>query len=212
MVKALIFDFDGVIVDSEPAHYSSFLKTLKPLGININEKRWYTEFVGTGSYSIMETLFQENGIKENVEDWVQKRKKVYWELIDNNELNEKNGIRTFLSEIRKMGKKTAIASGAHIDSINRILRIKKLESYFDFVLGRENVKNGKPHPEVFLKAAEMLGAKNTECIVIEDSKKGIEAAKSAGMKIVCLNSPFAEFRNCFKIINDYTEFPMGILE
>ena len=202
MAKAVVFDFDGVIVDSEPLHYRTFCQTLKPLGIRIGWSRWYEDFAGTGSRKIIAKLFDEYGIKEDVGVWVEKRKALFASYAKQGKLKPRKGIRKFLSKLKTLNIKTAIASGGHTTHIESLLTLMKLDGMFDAIVGGDSVKNGKPDPEIFLLAAKKLGVKPEECIAIEDSQAGCEAAASAGMKLINMRSPISQKISSYAAIID----------
>lgn len=213
MVKAVIFDFDGVIVKSEPLHYRTFRQILAPLGIRINRARWYKEFAGTGSRSIISRLFAEHGIEEDVEEYVQRRKRLYADYVKKDGLRPNKGLRRFLTRLKTLDIRTAIASGGHNSNIELVLSKIGMSGMFDAVVGSADVKRSKPDPEVFIVAARKLHMKPAECVVVEDSIPGTEAACRAGMKVVCFDSPARKALNnsCIKIIDDYSEFPLEVL-
>lgn len=216
MKKALIFDFDGVVVKSEPLHYRTFVETLSRFGIRIARGRWYKEFAGTGSGSIIRRLLEENGVEADLEKLVQERKALYRSYVERGLLRPNKGIRRFLARLKTENPKlkTAIASGGHSSNIKAALRILKLSEYFEVVIGIESVSKGKPDPEGFLLAAKRLGVPPERCIVIEDSIPGSMAADRAGMRLVCFDSPArnALKGSAIKIIKDFSEFPFELLE
>ena len=214
MVRAVIFDFDGVIVDSEPLHYRTFCETLKPLGIEIDKHRWYKDFAGTGSRKIIAKLCDEYGITEDIRVWVEKRKVLFASYAKQGKLKPRKGLMKFLPELKTRNIKTAIASGGHIAHIESLLSLMKLNGRFDVIVGGDSVKNGKPDPEIFLLAARMIGAKPEECIAIEDSPAGCEAVLRSGMSLVCFDSPARKTLNvsCIKTIDSYSEFPLELLD
>ena len=215
--KALIFDFDGVIVKSEPLHYKTFCEILEPLGIRIARHRWYKEFAGTGSRSIIARLLEENKIKigaAELDALIEKRKNLFTKYVANGNLKPNPGLRKFLIKIKSKGIKTAIASGGHRSNIEQILSMLKLNTFFDVIVGGEEAQNRKPHPEIFLRAAAKLGVGTNKCVAIEDSIPGAIAARRAGMALVCFDSPSRKSLNsrCVKLITSYSEFPLGLLE
>ena len=216
MIKAVLFDFDGVVVDSEPVHYRTFMEFTKPLGITVDKKRWYREFAGTGSENIFTVLLGEAGItdRKTINDYVERRKRVYSGLIKKGEVKEKKGIREFLEILRKKKMKTAVVSGGHRENIRLALSVLGLGKYFDIVVGSRDYKKRKPNPDAFLTAAEKLGVKPSECMAIEDSLSGFKAAKNAWMKIVIVDSPAVEYIDKAKVeavIKDFREFPAELL-
>ncbi|MCX6772331.1 MAG: HAD family phosphatase [Candidatus Micrarchaeota archaeon] len=185
-IKAIIFDLDGVVVDSEHAHLATFNQALEELGIKIEEKTWKHNYTGVGSYRILEDLFRKNHLPYNVKEWVGKRAEIYQKYIEKNGLPEIPGFVAFHSFIKKHGIKTIVASGGHRPHIAASLRSIGLPKMK--YVGLEDVKNPKPHPEMFLLAAKKIGVKPSECIVFEDSLAGVTAARSAGMACIALST------------------------
>lgn len=211
MIRAVLFDFDGVVVQSEPLHLRSFRELLAPFGVQISEERWYREFTGIGSTAILTALFRDFGIQEDVKTWVEKRKAHYQKLVQQGKLKTIPGARSFLRLLKKKGIRTAIVSGGHSTNIQLVLEKLKLSPFFDTIVSLEDVQNRKPHPEGFLLAAQRLGVKPDECIAIEDSPNGISAAHAAKMKVVCVRSPAPiDLNKCDFVIGDYTEFPRDL--
>ena len=186
MIKAVLFDFDGVVVQSEPLHMRTFLELLAPYGITVPEKRWYREFAGTGSRHIFEVLIQENGLGLDVDALVARRKAAYEARVRAGELEETSGVRDFISLIRKRGIRTAIVSGSHRTNVQAALEVLHLGGLFDFIVSGDDLRERKPDPGPFLHAAKAFGVSPSECLVIEDSYSGCEAAKRAGMKLAWL--------------------------
>lgn len=213
MIKAVLFDFDGVVVQSEPLHLRSFRELLAPFGVKIPKARWYKEFAGIGSPSIMAILFQDFGVQEDVRTWVEKRKKHYQHLVIQGKLKPAKGIREFLQKLKKKGIKTAIVSGGHSSNIKLVLEKLGLSRFFDTIVSVESVQNRKPHPDCFLLAAKKFGVTPNECIAIEDSPNGISSAHAAGMCIVCVKSsaPIDQSK-CNFIIKDFKEFPKDLIK
>ena len=208
MIKAVLFDFDGVVVQSEPMHLLSFRELLLPLGIKISKERWYKEFTGIGSTAIMARLFEDYSVKKDVKIWVEKRKRLYQKYIMEGKIKSVPGVRGFLQKLKMQKIKTAIVSGGHGTNIRLVLERLKLTQFFEVIIGLEDVQQRKPHPEGFLLAAQRLGVKPTECIAIEDSPNGMAAAHAAKMQVVCVSSPAKIDRGkCKFVIKDFSKFP-----
>lgn len=186
MIKAVLFDFDGVVVQSEPLHMRTFLELLAPHGIKVPKSRWYREFAGTGSRHIFEVLIRENGLALDVDGLVARRKQAYEARVRAGELSETPGVREFISMLRGRGIKTAIVSGSHSTNVQAALETLGLSGLFDIVVSGDDLKERKPEPGPFLHAAKKLGIAAPDCLVIEDSYAGCESARRAGMRLVWL--------------------------
>ncbi|MFA4983093.1 MAG: HAD-IA family hydrolase [Candidatus Micrarchaeia archaeon] len=184
--RAVIFDLDGVVVDSERAHLVTFNKAFAPLGAKISESRWRRHYTGVGSFAIVEDLFKRNGINANVCDWVGKRASVYQRHVEKHGLPAISGFKGFHSLLIKNGLKVAVGSGGHKPHIAASLKSIGLAN--TPFIGLEDVKNAKPAPDTFLKAASLVGAQPDECVVVEDSLSGLRAAAAAGMPAIALTT------------------------
>ncbi|MCX6777189.1 MAG: HAD family phosphatase [Candidatus Micrarchaeota archaeon] len=212
MIKAIIFDFDGVVAHSEPLHRKSFNMTLKQLGITIPRKLYWEKYVGLGSLSIMEDIFRTHGIRRSARFWVGKRMKVFRELVKREGVRPVKGFMKFNRLLDKIGMKKIIASGGYRKNVLVMLKYLKLDREFQFI-SREDVKKRKPDPEALLLAAKRLGVKPSECLVFEDSPYGIEAARRAGMKCVALTTslPRRYFRKSCIVVKDFREVDLNFL-
>jgi beta-phosphoglucomutase len=188
MLEGVLFDFDGVVVQSERLHMRTFLELLSPYGVSVDEVRWYKEFAGTGSKHIFEVLLKEYGIVEDADTLVEKRKKAYEDRVRAGELKETPGVRSFLGALRSKKTKIAIVSGSHRTNVRAALETLHLGE-FDIIISGDEMKERKPDPMPYLQAAKMLSIHPAGCVVIEDSVAGCEAARRALMKLIVMESP-----------------------
>lgn len=190
LIKACIFDLDGVIVDTAKYHYLAWKRLAKELGfdfsIDDNER-----LKGVSRMQSLEILLQIGGItltdneKQIAAD---KKNSCYVEYILNLAPEEiLPGVNTFLTQVKKAGVKSALGSASK--NAPMILERLNLVGFFNAVIDGSHISNAKPDPEVFLKGAEALGVKPDQCIVFEDAQAGIEAAKNGGMYCVALGKP-----------------------
>jgi len=188
--KAVIFDLDGVIVDSEMVHPRTFERALAEYGIKIENSHWKRAYTGIGSYAIFEDIVKKHKIKEDARELVKKRNEIYLAEIKRNRLPVMEGFPEVHRLLEESGVKEAVASGGHTNHVEESLRSAGLR-HVPFV-SIEMVKRGKPAPEIFLKAAKRLRVKPSECIVFEDSLSGTEAAAAAEMPCVALSTTMPE--------------------
>jgi beta-phosphoglucomutase len=209
MIRGVLFDFDGVVVQSERLHMRTFLQLLAPYGVKVDEGRWYGEFAGTGSRHIFEVLCSEFKVPEDVGALVERRKKIYEAHVRAGELKETPGIREFLALLRKKGIKTAIVSGSHSTNVAAALSVLGMEGIFDLVVSGDDLAERKPDPAPFLHAAKKLGLEPSECVAVEDSVSGSRSALAAGMRLVVVRSPASkDLYGYDAIIDDFSEFPL----
>lgn len=187
MLKAVIFDLDGVITDSAKYHYLAWKELADELGIEFDEA-YNEKLKGVSRMESLELILMNGNVQdkytpEEKNSMAEKKNDNYKELIKQiTPADVLPGIKAFLEEIKKEEIKTAIASVSR----NAFFIIDKLElnAYFDYIVDAAEVKNAKPFPDIFLAGAAAVGALPEECIGIEDAKAGIEAIKRAEMKAV----------------------------
>jgi len=189
MIKAVIFDMDGVIIDSEPIYLRVEMELFNKLGLTITEKD-HDAFVGTTTRNMWEVLKNKFDISQSVDELVELERKSYDErLVSQKDLAPISGIIELIQSLNKIGMKLAIASSSLRSQIEIVVDLFKIRSYFLQLVSGDEVSKGKPEPDIFLLAAERLNAKPQECLVIEDSRNGVEAAKKAGMKCIGFQNP-----------------------
>ena len=209
IIKGVLFDFDGVVVQSEKLHRRTFLELLKPYGVKVSEERWYNEFAGTGSRHIFEVLVKEHGLQEKVDDLVAKRKKNYENAVRCGRLKKTPGIEKFLRKLKDKKIKTAIVSGSHRTNVQAALEIFGLAKYFDIIISGDELEKRKPDPEPYLHAARKLGLMPKECIAIEDSFSGAKSATAAGMQLIIVKSPAKiPTKKGIVVIKDFRDFDL----
>jgi HAD superfamily hydrolase (TIGR01509 family) len=184
MLKAVIFDMDGVIIDSEPIHYQMSMKYFSELGLHIADEE-YNTFVGVGDKEIYSRLKEKYGLKQEVDELVDAYQQRYIEYL-NTSTDEKpiSGVELLIRDIHRRGFRIALGSSATRRNIEAVLGFFKLRHYFDEIVSGCEVGRSKPSPDIYIEAANRLGVEPSECIVIEDSTNGVMAAKLAGMKCV----------------------------
>jgi HAD superfamily hydrolase (TIGR01509 family) len=174
---AYIFDFDGVLVNTMEAHYTCYKKILSEVGVPINKKEFYRLAGKTGKE--MALHFCNKAKKEvDIEEIYNKKGLLYKKYFDY--IKPINSNIQLFKKLKQSGIPVAIASGSSRPSITPVA--KKYGLIPDAIVTSEDVKRGKPNPDLFLKAAELLSISPKKCIVIEDSETGVLAASAAGMK------------------------------
>lgn len=179
-MKAVIFDMDGVLVDSQPYHFKADIDTMAEYGV-IKDQKFYEAFAGTLTDNRMRTLRDMFGLDVPAEELIEKREKMILDIMANEDIKPISGIPELLRSIKALGLKTAVASSSGIELIKLVLDRLGIAVYFDSITSGNDVKRGKPSPDIFLLAAERIGAEPSECLVVEDSENGVRAAKVAGM-------------------------------
>lgn len=187
-MKAFIFDMDGVIIDSEPIHFEVEIETVKYFGAEINHQQ-LERFVGMTGPEMWTLLKQEYNLPHPVEDILKYQLENKILAVRAAELEPIEGIKEVILELKQRQIPVGIASSSSPEFIREVLRKFGLTEYFDCVVSGEEVPKGKPAPDVYLKAAELLGINPEDCVVLEDSAHGITAAKAAGMTCIGYINP-----------------------
>ncbi|UKS29592.1 HAD family phosphatase [Paenibacillus sp. HWE-109] len=182
-MKAFIFDMDGVIIDSEPMHFDIDVKTMNFFGVTISPQE-LEEFVGMTNPEMWKILKQKFNLSNSVSDIIEYQLSSKIEWIRTTEISPINGIYELILELKKHNIVLGIASSSPIKFINEVLLKFKIRDYFDCIVSGEEVAKGKPEPDVYLEAARLLGVDPSDCMVLEDSRNGIQSAKSAGMTCI----------------------------
>jgi HAD superfamily hydrolase (TIGR01509 family) len=197
MLRAVIFDFNGIIIDDEPIHFELFQQVLGEEGISLTEEGYYSRYLGyddrgafTAAYREYERPLDEPQLARLVA-----RKAAYYQNAIRNKVTIFPGVRRLLAALAPTFP-LAVASGALRHEIETILATAGLLNYFPVIVSAEDVNEGKPEPEIFLKALALLNAQardgrpigTAECLVIEDSKEGVRGARRAGMKCLAVTN------------------------
>ena len=189
MLKAVIFDMDGVIIDSEPTHMKLENETYKKLGIEVTGDE-HLSFVGATSNYMWETLKNKYKLSQTLEELIEYERNKYFKYLNSDEceITLIEGVKELIEDLHENGVKLAIASSSPLNVIEAIAKKFQIEEYFEVFVTGDYVKKSKPEPDIFIFASEKLGVSPENCVVIEDSNNGVRAAKKAGMKCVGINS------------------------
>lgn len=182
--KVIIFDMDGVLIDSEPVYLEINLKMFSELGIEMDDDD-YKALVGMPSLPMWTMLKKKYNFDKDVNEIILSEKNKMIEILDSGIISKPmDGISDLLTELKSAEYNLSVASSSAKDNIELVLKKIGITEYFEFIISGEEVVNGKPDPEMFLKVSEKFKVSSSECIVIEDSTNGINAAISAGMKCI----------------------------
>ena len=222
MLRAVIFDFDGVITDSEVLHLRAFNQSLVPYGVKISTKDYYTNYLGFSDFDCYKTLI-DNGLLKidelKIGEIICGKSKIFEELT-RTEGRTIEGVHEFLQMIEENKIPMAICSGSLMVEIEVMLEGAGLRNFFAEIVSAEQVKKGKPHPEGFLLALQKLNktcrppiAAN-ECIVIEDSHWGLQAGKAAGMHTIAVTNSYdaEKLTIAEKIVAHLNELTIGEMQ
>lgn len=214
MVRFVIFDLDGVIVDSEPVHQRLEDEMFRELALDITpEDR--KKLVGTSSVDMWKFIKKEYGVDLDPQELLLKGRQRYWDVLENTEeVRLVPGILELLNDLKGRNIKMLVASSATLVTINKVIDIFKLGEWFQGFVGGDQVTRSKPDPEIFLKAVALLGADPLECLVIEDSGNGIKAARAAGMKSIGYRNPLSgqqDLAGADWVVDDLREIDLDVV-
>jgi len=222
MLKAVIFDFDGVLVDSELLHHQAFNRIFAKFDFQISTQEYYDRFLGLSDEELLRTIDKEKKLslsEPRLKQLLQEKAATFKNLAMT-QAAVIDGVPQFLKMLSDNKIPMAICSGALKQEIELILRGAGLRDYFDVIVSAEHVKKGKPDPEGFLLALKLLNKKAhsqiqpQNCIVIEDSHWGLEAARNAGMHSVAVTNsyPAEQLKPADKIIANLSELTLSDLK
>ncbi len=187
-LSAVIFDFDGVVIDSHEAHERSWFALAAELGRPFTRETFVATF-GQRNESILPMLgWAEQGDAARIQQLGDRKESHYREILRKEGITPLPGVVALLENLRQEGIPCAIGTSTPRANVECVLEITGLAGFFQDVAAAEDVTRGKPDPEVFLRAAAKLGAEPSTCVVIEDAQVGIRAAKAAGMKAVAVTT------------------------
>ncbi|NBL65132.1 HAD-IA family hydrolase [Flavobacterium sp. NST-5] len=215
MIKTVIFDMDGVIVDTEPVHRYAYFQHFDELKIPVDDALFAT-FTGNSTRNVFQKLKEKFLLEYEVEDLIQRKRNIFNNAFDNKEdLYLLEGVENLIKNLHFAGFELIVASSASKVTIDRVFKRFNLYRYFSCIVSGEDFPKSKPDPAIFLHAVAISTSKKSECIVIEDSKNGVEAAKAAGIFCVGYNSEHSKLQDLSKadlIINHFSELSPEIIQ
>jgi beta-phosphoglucomutase family hydrolase len=185
MFKAAIFDMDGVLVDNHHYHFMAWKDFCKNNNIPFNDNEFRLKYFGKSNADILTGLLCRT-VSDTEAFLLGEEKEALYRKIYKSNIKPVNGLNELLDTLKSKGLKLAVATSAGKANLDFILNGLGLGPFFDQLVDSSYVKKAKPNPDIYLKAAELIGVKPNECVVFEDSVSGISAAKSAGMSVIGL--------------------------
>jgi HAD superfamily hydrolase (TIGR01509 family) len=209
--QAVIFDMDGVIVDSEPRHERAFREVLRELGYGDNHSFDFSQYVGLTDRELWLDFIARHNPTHTLEALQALKRERVLEILRRDEpLFE--GLPELIEKLVPHYR-LGLASGSEASVVEAVLRFRSLRRHFSVVTTSAEVARGKPAPDIFLRAAKLLGVPAEACWVIEDSKPGVAAGLAAGMKVIAITNthPAEELANATTIVEGYKEIERILL-
>ncbi|RED36626.1 HAD family phosphatase [Paenibacillus sp. VMFN-D1] len=211
MSGAFIFDMDGVIIDSEPIHFDVDIKTLDYFGVKTTEQE-LERFVGMTNPEMLGIFRQEHNLVHTIQEMIEYQLNLKMNILNNLEIEPIEGIRELIAQLKERNIPMAVASSSPRIFIEGVLGKFGLSHFFKTVVSGEEVPKGKPAPDIYLETAKQLGVDPPNCVVLEDSRNGVIAAKKAGMMCIGYLNPNSGNQNLDQAditVHSYDEIKLG---
>ena len=209
--KAVIFDMDGVIVDSESRHERAYLEVVQELGYGDNHGLRFTDYVGRSDDALWKDFIARHKPQQPFEELLDLKTQRVVDIIR----REKPLFEGLPELVGKLADRylLALASGSERPIVEEVLRLDSLGRFFSAVVSGSEVQHGKPAPDIFLRAADLLTVAPHQCWVIEDSKPGVAAGLAAGMRVVAITNthPADELAHANHVVRTYREIEQLLL-
>jgi HAD superfamily hydrolase (TIGR01509 family) len=188
MIETVIFDMDGVIIDSERDHYRANQRLFADLGIDLNSPK-YDRFVGLSSRLMWTEIRETFQLTQSVDELMGLGEKAIMEHFSKIELTATDGFMDLLDYVNERSMKIAIASSSPLAMVKLVVEKLEISEYFDLLVSGDDVPQGKPYPDIYIRTATLLSTVPQNCMVIEDSNNGAIAAKRANMNCIGYQNP-----------------------
>ena len=208
MIKAVIFDMDGLMIDSERVTFEGYQHIMGQMGLTITSD-FYKTLLGKPLKGIFQRFYDVYGNDFPIESVITDVHQYMAERFETEGVPLKAGLVELLKYCREKGYRTIVATSSNRNRVDKILKSADIEQYFDDSICGDEVTKGKPDPEVFLKSCMKLGVNTDEAVVLEDSEAGIQASYAAGIKVICvpdMKQPEPEYaQKTFMIVSDLSK-------
>ncbi|MEP3388453.1 MAG: HAD family phosphatase [Reichenbachiella sp.] len=215
MLEAVIFDMDGVIMDSEPIHHETEFEILKRFGVIDYPFSEHAQYVGMRTWDLWTGHIAKYSLEATAEELTIEGDEAYIKALKEKDFGPIEGLIELLNRIKVSGTKMIVASSASRENIKLVLDKFAITHYFEGYVSSQDVKKTKPNPDIFLLAAKTLGVNPNNCVVIEDAKHGVQAAISADMKCIGyrnLNSGNQDLSKAHLIVESHHDINLKMLD
>jgi len=215
MIQTVIFDMDGVIIDSEPVYFRIDKQMFEELNIAVSFEEHCT-YVGTSSQNMWDTIIKKHRLPDHPGELMRKEYNLYMDyLVSAKNLQPIDGVMELINDLHDNNFKLILASSSRMETIDIILKRFKLSDLFIARVSGSELAHSKPHPEIFLRSAQLVRSEPKECIVIEDSRNGVAAATAAGMKCIGFLNPSSgdqDLKAADMTIRSFKELNAGVIK
>lgn len=215
MINTVIFDMDGVIVDTEPVHKYAFFKHFKQIGLEISNKE-YDTFRGLSTKNLYQKIKDKYNLIQGVEELVQQKRNIFNQAFEEKkDLDLLPGMRNLIENLYKEKFQLILATSSARVTLTKVFNRFKLFPYFSHIVSGEDFPKSKPDPAIFLKAVELSKKTKQNCIIIEDSTNGVLAANAAGVFCIGYSSERSgdqDLKNANMIIHHFNELTPQIIK
>lgn len=205
-IKCVLFDMDGVIINSERLHRKAYFGTFESLGLEVSDEL-YTSFIGSSTINTFQQVTDHFGLDVDPVELVKDKRRRYVDFFEHDpSLSLVDGVEDIIKYLHDKGVTLVLASSSAMVNIDRVFSKFDLDQYFTAKVSGAELAQSKPHPEIFEKAAELGNVEREHCIVIEDSDNGIAAANAAGIFVFGYANPLVEdqsLENADSVISDF---------
>lgn len=209
MIQTVIFDMDGVIVDTEPVHKYAYYQHFQELGLDISEEI-YTTFTGNSTKNVYQKIKESYGVTTEVNQLVLRKRALFNQAFDTKpDLELISGVRALIEDLHHNKIQLILASSASMSTIDRVFTRFELFDYFTDIVSGENFVRSKPDPAIFLHAASLSKAPKSNCVIIEDSTNGVQAAVAAQIPCIAyhsVNSKMQDLTGASYFISDFNTY------
>ncbi len=188
MIKAVIFDLDGVLIDARDWHYQALNRALGLFGLEIPRDDHIISYDGLPTKKKLEMLSVERGLPRQLHGFINHMKQVYTMELIYSQCRPQFYHQYALSRLQKAGFKMAVCSNSIRETLDLMIGRADLDQYFEFTLSNQDVKIAKPDPEIYNTAIKRLGLQPGECLIVEDNHNGVRAAQAAGAHVLQVRS------------------------